>query len=143
MKYDDASWHSEGDFTPDLPEEAGATHSGMFLAWALLNDLGGELHLEDCADDLESLRRRETSPGQYFLAACDGKLTDEDLNEEGNAFAAVYFDLKDGQYLGDYTATVASSLPTPYHVPDTWEVFDQLKPILDQRFQDWRGGRQR
>src|SRR6266404_3538306 len=36
MKYDDASWHYGGDFPEDLPREAGATHTGMFVAWALL-----------------------------------------------------------------------------------------------------------
>jgi len=41
MKYDDASWHYGGDFPDDLPDEAGATHTGMFLAWALLSGLGG------------------------------------------------------------------------------------------------------
>jgi hypothetical protein len=39
MKYDDASWHCAGDFPKDLPEAAGATHTGMFLAWALLSGL--------------------------------------------------------------------------------------------------------
>ena len=29
MKYDDASWHYNGDFPTDLPVEAGATHIGL------------------------------------------------------------------------------------------------------------------
>jgi hypothetical protein len=36
MKYDDASWHFGGEFPKDLPEEAAATHTGMFVAWAFL-----------------------------------------------------------------------------------------------------------
>jgi len=40
MKYDDASWHSEGDFPGDLRAEAGATHIGMFFAWLMLNGMG-------------------------------------------------------------------------------------------------------
>ncbi|RML48695.1 DUF7832 domain-containing protein [Pseudomonas avellanae] len=32
MKYDDASWHYNGNFPSDLPDTAGATHIGMFLA---------------------------------------------------------------------------------------------------------------
>ncbi|WP_265102660.1 hypothetical protein [Acinetobacter sp. 'aerobic (ED)'] len=39
MKYDDASWHYGGDFPADLPQEAGATHIGMFLTWMLLQTL--------------------------------------------------------------------------------------------------------
>ena len=56
MKYDDASWHSGGDFPADLPSEAGATHTGMFLAWALLSGLGGSLHTEDFPEDVERLK---------------------------------------------------------------------------------------
>lgn len=40
MKYDDVSWHSEGSLPSDLPYTAGATHAGMFLAWAW-EDVGG------------------------------------------------------------------------------------------------------
>ena len=38
-KYDDASWHYGGDFPKDLPIEAGATHTGMFLALARSGNL--------------------------------------------------------------------------------------------------------
>jgi hypothetical protein len=33
---------------------------------------------------------------------------------------------------------LAADLPSPYHVPDTWESFDKLKPVLDKRLDDWR-----
>lgn len=141
VKYDDASWHYGGDFPDDLPDEAGATHTGMFVAWALLAGLAGELHVDDFAEDLEALKRREITPGAYFLRCCDGKFTDEDLNDEGNAFAAAYFEFETGQYLADYERTLAGELPTTYHVADTWENFDQLRPILDQRLREWRGRR--
>lgn len=141
VKYDDASWHYGGDFPDDLPDEAGATHTGMFVAWALLSGLAGELHVDDFAEDLEVLKRREIAPGAYFLRCCDGKFTDEDLNDEGNAFAAAYFEFETGQYLADYERTLAGELPTTYHVADTWENFDQLRPILDQRLREWRGRR--
>lgn len=134
MKYDDASWHSEGDFPKDLPSEAGATHTGMFLAWAILSGLGGSLHTEDFPEDGERLKAREITPGAYFLAVCDGKFTDEDLNEAGNAFAVGYFDFERGAYLRDYEDTVGRDLPSLYHVPDTWDTFDRLKPLLDRRF---------
>ena len=40
MKYEDASWHSGADdFPKDLTAQAAGTHSGMFLAWALLGGL--------------------------------------------------------------------------------------------------------
>lgn len=138
MKYDDASWHYGGDFPPDLPMEAGATHTGMFVAWALLSGLGGELHTEEFPDDLEKLRRREITPGANFLRVCDGKFTDEDLNEIGNRFAADYFDLSTGEYLEDYEEILGDDVEEIYRVADTWENYDLLKPVLDERFRDWR-----
>ncbi len=35
IKYDGVSCHYEGDFPTDLPNDAGATHIGIFLAWML------------------------------------------------------------------------------------------------------------
>jgi len=142
MKYDDASWHSGGDFPPDLPHEAAATHSGMFVAWALLTGLSGDIHVVDFPDDIPKLQSRSMTPGAFFLAACDGKFTNEDLSEEGNAFAEWYFDFESGNYLADYEKAIGQGLPegrdSLYHVVDSWENFDKLKPVLDSRLAEWR-----
>lgn len=138
MKYDDASWHYGGKFPKDLPIEAGATHTGMFVAWALLSGLAGEIHIDGFPGDIPRLKSRSITPGKYFLESCDGKFTDEDLNDEGNAFAREYFNLESGEYLADYEATVGVGLPELYYVKDTWENFDLLKPVLDERLRQWR-----
>jgi hypothetical protein len=138
MKYDDASWHSGGKFPKDLPPEAGATHTGMFVAWALLSGLAGELHIEDFPENIPILRDRTVTPGTFFLRCCDGKFTDEDLNDEGNAFTASYFDFTTGKYLSDYEDTLGRGLPELYYVADTWDNFDLLKPIIDQRYVGWK-----
>lgn len=137
-KYDDASWHYGGDFPEDLPNEAGATHTGMLMAWALLSGLGGAIHVVDSPDDIPSLKTRSVTPGAFFLSACDGRFTDEDLNAEGNAFVESYFDFKRGQYLRDYQATLGDRLLSLYHVVDSWENYDKLSPILDSRLNEWR-----
>ena len=141
MKYDDASWHYGGEFPDDLPDEAGGTHTGMFMAWALLSGLAGESHADDSPDAIPTLASRTMTPGQFFLEWCDGKFTDEDVNDEGNAFVRDYFDFEKGQYLSDYESTLAVGLPGVYHVPDTWENFDRLKPVLDRRLAEWRATR--
>jgi hypothetical protein len=139
MKYDDASWHYGGDFPTDLPQEAGATHIGMFVAWALLSGLGGEIHTEDFPEDVPSLESRKLTPGAFFIASCDGKFTDEDLNEEGNAFANDYFE--NGPYISDYEAVVGAGLPSLYHAEDSWGNFERVKHSIDQRLQAWRATR--
>ena len=80
----------------------------------------------------------KTTPGAFFLAACDGKFTDEDLNDEGNAFTQVYFDLEKGSFIKDYERILGTGLPSLYHVEDSWANFDAVRPILDKRFKDWR-----
>ena len=142
MKYDDASWHSGGKFPKDLPPEAGATHTGMFLAWALLNGLAGE-NFTDTPGETGKLASRAVTPGRFFLEACDGKFTDEDLSDEGNAFARAYFDFEKGAYLGDYEETLAQDVPELYYVKDSWENFDRLKPLLDRRYAEWKAERDR
>lgn len=130
--------HYGGDFPSDLPNAAGGTHVGMFVAWWLLNGLGGEIHTEELSDILERLKKRERTPGAWFFQACDGKFTDEDLFEEGNDFAKSYFDFDVGQYLDDYQNSVGSGLPSLYHVTDACQTFDVLSPIIQGRYQEWK-----
>lgn len=138
MKYDDASWHYGGQFPKDLKNAAGATHIAMFSAWCLLHGLGGALHAEDFADDLERLRSRQTTPGEWFINTCDAKFTDEDLNAEGNAFAAFYYAPEQSPYPTDYETAVAQDLDSIYHVPDSWETYDLLAPVIEQRYGEWK-----
>jgi hypothetical protein len=139
-KYDDAGWHSGGDFPRDLPPEAGATHIAMFFAWALLNALGSEEGLMMDRNELLSLLHdRLLSPAQIFARASDDKFLSDDLNDEGNAFAVAYYENSNG-YLADYGEILTENLPSPYHVNDSWETFDLLKPKLDSRLEEWRRG---
>jgi hypothetical protein len=136
MKYDDASWHYGGDFPKDLPDESGATHTGMFLAWCLLRGLVGKDLLEE-TEELNRLRDRKVTPGCFFLEMCDGKFTDEDINDKGNEFTRFYFDFGNGNYLSDYDNILASGLPSTYHVADTWDNYDRLAPVIDRRYAEW------
>ena len=142
LTYDDVEWHRGEDFPAELPPDAAATHAGMFLAWALLSGLGGEHHVIDCAEDLERLRARKLTPGQYFLAVCGGRLTNEDFSAEGNAFAKAHYQAEGATYFSDYKEYLAKGLPSEYHVEDGWPGFDKLTPVLDRRLANWRRGRQ-
>lgn len=140
VTYDDVSWHLEGEFPTDLPDEAGATYSGMFMAWALFKDLASKDNQDTFRDQIALLKSRLTMPGQHFIASHDGKLSSDDLSSEGNAFAQHYFNLKVGGYLKDYEKSLAVGLPSTYHVTDTWQSFDKLLPVLDSRLAEWRQG---
>jgi hypothetical protein len=133
MKYDDASWHYGGTFPADLPLENGSTHIGMFLGWAILRDLVGEPHQrdEERAFDLNRIRNRQLRPRDFVLNWCDEKLTDEDLNDEGNVFAADYYQER---YLTDW----AELFPDNYRIDDSWDNFDRVLALLDRRFSAWQ-----
>src|SRR5262249_33118794 len=98
MSYDRAEWHYGGNYPKELPPENGGTHIGMFLAWAIVNGLEGDLHKQESAQALEAVRRREMTGRQFLFDQCDEKFTDEDLNDEGNAFAATYYSREDPPY---------------------------------------------
>ena len=139
MKYDDASWHYGGDFPSHLPNEAGATHIGMFVAWCLLNGLAGEIHLNDFPEEYEKLKKRKVTPAKWFVSACDEKFTDEDLSKEGNAFTHYYYeDEKTEKYVEDYDNILCDELETIYDASDSWDSYDKLAPAIKQRYESWK-----
>ena len=84
----------------------------------------------DFASEIDNLRTQRLTPGRFFLAVCDGKLTDSDLSVEGNAFAQVYFE--DGDFLADYEGSAGQGLPSLYHVADSWGDLRQAATTLRQ-----------
>ncbi|MGX9713409.1 DUF7832 domain-containing protein [Janthinobacterium lividum] len=151
MAYDRIDWHSGGKYPDDLPEENGGIHIGMFLAWLLNEGMASDFHRTDSPDELRRLASREMTGLQFLIEACDGKLWEDDLNDQGNAFTVDYYDKKSpfaqqhGSFLQDYcdvfnrhAAAHGFEYASVYHVQDTWEKFDQLKPMLDQRYSQWQ-----
>ena len=138
MKYDDASWHYGGNFPSELPPAAGATHIAMFVAWCLLNGFAGEIHTDDFPDELEKLKNKKVTPGSWFINACDEQFTDEDLNDEGNAFTNFYYAADDAPYLNEYSEIVADEFESIYEVPDTWETYKLLEPAISASYANWK-----
>ncbi|MHA6206267.1 DUF7832 domain-containing protein [Dyella soli] len=101
MKYDDASWHSGGQFPEGSPAEYGGTHIALLLKWCVLKGWAGQLHKGEGATALGQLMHGEISATDFLFEFCDGKLTDEDLDDQGNAFVSVYYG-DHGDYLNDY-----------------------------------------
>jgi len=139
MAYDRADWHYGGNYPEGLPNENGGTHIGMFLAWAILHDLIGDLHLEHSVEALAAVRERRMTGRDFLFNQCDERFWEEDLSDLGNAFARDYYDSKaEGCFLDDYEEALAGDLPTLYDVEDTWVNYDKLGPMIDRRFEDWK-----
>lgn len=139
VKYDDASWHYGGDFPSDLPNEAGATHIGMFLAWMLLHGFASEELSEDAAAALDDLRGRTITGAQFLINELDEKLSDQSFSEDGNAFAVAYYQGldDDSRYFDDYFQTFSVDASDLYGVSDTWANYERLVSVIDARYQKW------
>lgn len=145
MKYDSAAWHYNGHFPKELPPEAGATHIGMFLAWAISKDLISDKHSENFNEDLESVRKREITGRDYLIKNCSSQLSEEDLSEIGQGFAYDFYCDDEGykEYIEIYDKTFCKKLASFYEVRDSWDNFDKIKVLIDKSFQKWMasGGR--
>jgi len=137
MKYDDASWHYGADNFGELPEINGYTHTGTFVAWAMLNGLAGELHTHEWPEEIDKLKAREITPAEFFRDNCDGKFTDEDLNDLGNKFAQSFFE---ESYLGVYAqaADPENKFENIYEIPSDWETYDNVAPKIQYAFNAWK-----
>jgi hypothetical protein len=114
MSYDRANFDYSTEADP-LPKGHAATHIGMFLAWAVLNDLESDSHRQHSAEALARLRRREITGRQFFDAACNERFSERDLSEEGNAFARYYYTDEAGQrgaYFADYRRALYRRAPS-------------------------------
>jgi hypothetical protein len=87
---------------------------------------------------IKPLRQRATTPGAFLLRSLDGKFTSGLLTAQGNEFASSYYDFEKGEYLNDYETTLGKGLKDLYYVADTWQNYDQLKPVIDRRFAEWK-----
>ena len=131
MKYDDASWHSGGDFPPESPEDYGGTHIGLFLRYCFTKGWAGEFHTEESADDVAKVIAGEMSGTDFLFEFCDGKFTTEDLNDDGNNFASRYY-ADNGHYLGDYMANFGDFM---YTAPEADHDFAKFAKMADERLE--------
>ena len=150
-KYDDASWHYGGDFPEGLPQKNSATHTGMFLNWCISKNLHSAELQQDSEFEIERLKRREITGAEFVLEAADGKFSEDDLNDFGNAFAKDYyvdetdFANKFSSFATDYINIFDSlaeksdfEYETFYHIEDTYENYDVMKQVIDHRFEEWK-----
>ena len=135
-KLDDASWHLGGDEYPsDVPDSNATTHIGMFVAWAIMNDCWDNAQDDDWSVGVEQVRNRSITGGCFVLEQCDGKLFSGMLNEKGLSFAESYYPRT---YIKDFQRTLSTGLASDYLVEDTWENYDRMAKIIDDRYAEFR-----
>ena len=135
---DRADWHYSGDYPPDLPPENGGTHIGMFLAWVIARDLASKSLKEHAGVMLQQLLDRRITGRTLLFEALDEKFFATLLTKRGKDFVRDYYE--SNAYIADYDVVLGGNLPSTYHVADTWENYDKLAVILNERFARWERG---
>ncbi|MES2952368.1 MAG: formylglycine-generating enzyme family protein [Pseudomonadota bacterium] len=135
MKHDDYEYYFLNFGNEGLSQEAGATHIGMFIAWAISRDLVVERDSDDYVVWLAKVLRREVTGRDFLLHWCAGKLHSDDLNADGNAFATHSYT---ESYLRCYCKVFglegSKTADELCSVEDSWSNFDKLAPVLDELF---------
>ncbi len=132
MKYDDASWHSGGEGFPDTsPDEFGGTHIALFLKWCFVQGWASDFHIHEAPEDVQKVISGELPATDFLFKHCDGKLTNEDLNATGNAFAKKYYG-DDGLFFKDY---VDHFYEKAYSAPEREHDFSKFSAVLTKRYQ--------
>lgn len=136
---DRADWHYGGDYPAGLPPENGGTHIGIYLAWIIHRHLGSKTLEKHSGDTLQRVLRREATGRDLLFTQLDEKFFPALLSEEARSFTLDYY--QSNEYVNDYDRVLGSDLQTLYHVDDSWENYDRMAPVLDERLQAWRSAR--
>lgn len=141
--FDKAKWHYEGEFPSELDNHQAYVPTGMFVAWAIHNDLVGKRSRKEDAADIDRVKRGEMTGAQFYRINWDGVLSSKELTDEADAFAREYLDIHNDLYTAvDFTNVLAAGLPTIYHVEDSFENYRIMEPIITERYRDWKSRRQ-
>ena len=133
--YDNAKNHFLGNFPNDLPIEQAYVHIGMYLGWIIENEHYSE-YFEDEADiQIYRFVNRQISC-TILSEIWYGYLGYELFDHDGNLFTHYYYG--GGIYRKDYETLLAESLPSVYHVQDSWENYQTVAQQISQRFNDWK-----
>ncbi len=131
----DACWHHADDGSPCGYHRC-AAYTGLFLAWGATRNLLSRDFKADYDAEIQALAERLLSPARFFQLCCDGLLVDEDLNRQGNAFAAHYLSLQPPSLPDDLQALLGNDAEPVA----SWHHYDLIRPHLDQRFAEWQAG---
>ncbi|MGD1892772.1 MAG: hypothetical protein ACFB15_19570 [Cyclobacteriaceae bacterium] len=133
--YDNAKNHFLGNFPGDLPIEQAYVHIGMYLGWIIEEELYSEYFEDEADTQIFRFKKRDISC-TILSEIWDGYLGHELFSEEGNLFTFYYYG--GGLYRKDYEEVLSSSLPSLYHVQDTWDNYKKMASCMSIRYRDWK-----
>jgi hypothetical protein len=139
--YDKAKYHLESVDELGLPDEHAYNHTTFFMSWLVQKRLMSDWFEEECRSEVAKYRAGSISINQLY-EHWDTCLVSDMLSDEGNAFAAHYFDFEKGVYLSDYHEHLQRGLPSEFHVPYTAENEAIAHRFISERYATWKRSRQ-
>jgi hypothetical protein len=138
--FDKAKWHVNDAFPKELNQYQSYVHTGLYVAWLVDNNFYEEDFKSENDEAVLKHLKRQTSPVKFYELQLDGVFDAEGLTQEAIKFTSHYFDFENGKYLEDYFSILDPNdeLPSLFHVEDSWENFEKLKPVLNERLREWR-----
>jgi hypothetical protein len=133
-----AKKHFMNNFPDSLPIENAYTHIGVYLGWAIENELYSEFFQEESAVQIYRFKRREISC-TILSELWDGYLGTDLFNEAGANFTFDYY--LSGDYLRDYKSHLAREYNSIYEVSDNWSNFERMIEKINERFEEWKKAR--
>lgn len=133
---DRADWHYGGNYPSGLPPENGGTHIGIYLAWIIHRQLGSKTLEKYAGEMFQRVLHRQATGRDLLFSELDEKFFPELLTREARAFTRDYYETN--EYVNDYDRVLGGALESLYHVNDSWENYDKVAPVLDERLQTWR-----
>jgi hypothetical protein len=133
--YDSAKAHFLGNFPETLPIERAYLHIGMYMGWIIEKGLYSAYFEDESEHQMYQFVNKNISC-TILSEIWDGYLGYELFSKQGNMFTYYYY--AGGLYKIDYEKTLACDLPSIYHVTDTWENYEKIKKVIDQRFEEWK-----
>lgn len=94
-----------------------------------MNGWASDLHVREEPEETKQVIDGLLSATDFLFTFCDGKFTDRDLNDDGNAFASQYYG-DDGLFPADYETHFGDLM---YVTSETKHDFAKFAAMLDQR----------
>lgn len=154
--------HFETQPAEGAPEHADLLGMGMLVAWLAQRGLLAAKHAK--TDAAKRLAKREITGREFLISNMKSTITDAEVDKKVADFLDGYTNglfLDDEEdaprdrkalakllgitgredeitFPGDYLATFKRVVKNPFLIPDSWEAFDRLAPILDARWADYQ-----
>ena len=138
MKYDDYSWHVEGNFPAKTPQVNGATHIGMFLGWTIFRNktTSNLISSQQAEKAFNDVKNKKTTPRNFLIKYCAGVILSDYFTDEMNEFIQAYYEK---YYFDDYAIIFNNIF---YKLSNTWYNFDKTMEMLDKRYKEWNDTKQ-